>query len=67
MKTKSKKVSVKDAKNNLKWAVIPIDKLPDNMPVIGIVQYVTKEAAKFALVEEVIVPVFEETPETQQS
>ena len=31
-----KGVSLKDAKKNYKWKIIPLDKLPEDAPVIGI-------------------------------
>lgn len=59
MSKELQKVSIKDAKKNYKWRFLPIDKLPSGQPVFGVVQYVTKEAAKFSLVKEVVVPDFE--------
>jgi hypothetical protein len=55
-----KKVGLKEAKKNYKWKVIPIDELPDGVPVIAINQFPTKALAKFHLVEEVIIPVLDE-------
>ena len=51
-----KGVSLEEAKKNNKWGIIPLSKLPDNCPVIGINRYPNKAMAEFQLVEEVIVP-----------
>lgn len=57
----SKGVSVEDAKKNMQWKIIPLSQLPDNVPVIGIVNYPSKSFAEFHMCEEVIVPVFAES------
>ena len=58
----TEEVSTEDAKKKYKWAIIPIDKLPDDYPVIAIQEFASKGLAEFHLVEEVIVPLFEELP-----
>lgn len=62
---KEKCISLSYAKKNMKWAVIPLGKLPDDQPVIGIQQYPSKSFAKFHLVTEVIVPVFRDVVEAK--
>lgn len=62
---KEKGVSLSYAKKNMKWAVIPLSKLPDDTLVIGIQQYPSKDFAKFHLVKEVIVPVFRDVVEAK--
>ena len=35
----TEEVSTEDAKKKYKWAIIPIDKLPDDYPVIAIQEF----------------------------
>lgn len=57
MKTKEESISLEDAKKNYNWRVIPLSKLPEDSPVLGISHYVDKSMAEFHLCEEVIFPV----------
>ena len=52
-------VSLADCKKINRWRIIPIDKLPDGIPVIGIQEVGDKNMAKFYLVEECLIPDFE--------
>ena len=55
---KSKKgLTFEQVKKDYFWKVIPIDKLPDNTPVVAIQFFASKDLAKFHLIEDVIIPV----------
>jgi hypothetical protein len=51
-----KGISLAEAKKANKWSIIPISKLPDDQPVLGVTAYPHKSLAEFHLVEYVLVP-----------
>lgn len=55
-KIKASKMTLAQAKKNNLWSLIPIDKLPDDCPVIGVTHFPSKSFAEFHLIKVVLVP-----------
>lgn len=62
----TKGLSLKDARKQNRWAIIPLSKLPDDIPVLAVSQMHSKSFADFHLVKEVLIPLSTFEPEYDQ-